>query len=173
MKLDDEDTRNYQQRMFFENEEKKRTHVDGITIFIAVLAAIIVAWLIRDAYINWQTEKALKQLSLQLAISAEQSQKQLRQLQLQREYANAKAREKAQLEAKAKQQQELMIRAQKAAAIKNMGEKEKAWDLYYKPAAGCESSNLNRETIKCGNDYIRARKKFEDEWASKVASYGH
>jgi hypothetical protein len=33
MKLDDEDIRSYQHRMFFENEEKKRTHIDGTTIF--------------------------------------------------------------------------------------------------------------------------------------------
>jgi hypothetical protein len=173
MKLDDEDIRSYQHRMFFENEEKKRTHIDGTTIFFAVLAAIIVAWLIRDAYINWQTEQALKQVSQQLAISAAQAQKQLQDLQLQREYANAKGRERAQLEAEAKRQHELMIRTQKAAAIRNMGEKEKAWNLYYKPAAGCESSNQNRETIKCSNDYIKARKKFEDDWATGMANYSH
>ena len=58
------------------------------------------------------------------------------------------------------------LRAQQLAAIQANIDKQKAWKEFYKPTVGCETSNQNRDILKCGNDHARAKKKFEDMWAS-------
>lgn len=59
MQLDKEDKLNYVQRTFF--EKKESIELNSLTIFFAVLAAILVSWLIRIAYIGWQ----LRQMAIQ------------------------------------------------------------------------------------------------------------
>jgi hypothetical protein len=174
MKIDDEDTRSYEQRQFFEKNLPSSFQLDGLTIFFAVLAAIIAAWFIRDAYERWQIEQAMKELNRQLQISAEQSNRAMQEIQSQQQYAYAKAKEAARLEAENKQREKERLRQQQLAdqelrtiALKNLAKKEQAWQNYYKPITGCESANPNRETVKCGNDYIKARRNFEQIWSTK------
>lgn len=173
MNIDDEDIRSYEQRQFFQRKSTTSFQVDGLTIFFAVLAAIIAAWFIREAYERWQIEQAMKELNRQLQISAEQSNRAVKEMQLQQHYAYTKAKEAARLEAENKQiekerlrQQQLADQELRAIATKNLAKKEQAWQKYYKPTTGCESANPNRETVKCGNDYIRARRNFEQIWST-------
>ena len=71
MKLDPEDFQAYKQRMFLERNESS---LDGTTIFFAVLGAILAAWLIREAYLEWQMRRALQEINHQVEIAARQSQ---------------------------------------------------------------------------------------------------
>jgi len=102
------------------------------------------------------------------------SRKHLKDIQIQSELANAKAREisrqkteEAQRAKAATIQRDLYEREQKSAELKRLADKENAWKSYYEPISGCESNNPNRETIKCGNDYLKAKKEFEAEWLKK------
>jgi len=98
-------------------------------------------------------------------------------MQIKREYEIQKARDhelkRAQEARRAKEtalQMDLYQREQKALSLKHDSDKETAWNAYYKPTVGCESSNQNRDTIKCGNDYIKSRNKFEASWIKQEQS---
>lgn len=49
MQLDDEDVKSYQKRRLYDFELTKHESVNGTTIFIAVLAAIITAWFLHES----------------------------------------------------------------------------------------------------------------------------
>lgn len=42
--------------------------------------------------------------------------------------------------------------------------KEAAWERYYKKRAECESPASNIVLVECGNEYMRAKQKFEQQW---------
>lgn len=52
MQLDQDEVRGYEQRAFFEKKDFK--DLNPLSIFFAVLAAILVSWFIREAYVEWQ-----------------------------------------------------------------------------------------------------------------------
>lgn len=85
----------------------------------------------------------------------------------------------------AKQQQEIIVREEankqkqlaqkqtlqqqeenKIARVNEVNQKEEAWNRFYKTPVDC---TLETNIVKCGNDYIRLRRKFEQDWeAQKV-----
>jgi len=169
MQLDQDEIKSYEQRAFF--EKKENTELSPVTIFFAVLGAILVSWVIRQAYIEWQVQRALTVFNQQMQIMNAQSQQELQRFQIQSEAARAAAQERVRLEMEAKEQQKLAAiqlendkRAQELAVIQEKEAKEVAWKRFYNPIRGCESENPNRDAIKCGNDYIKARKRFESGW---------
>ena len=169
MQLDPDEIRNYEQRAFF---EKKEVHeVNPWSIFIAVLAAILVAWFIHEMYLEWQIRRALTIFNEQMEVVNRQTQQQFQEIQIRNEYQQAKEMERVRLESEYKEQQrrlvierENQIHAQKMAVVEEKNAKETAWGKFYKPTLGCGSENPNRDAIKCGNDYIRERKRFESGW---------
>lgn len=172
MKLDKDELRDYEQRAFFEKKEVSETN--PLNIFFAVLAAILVSWFIRELYLEWQIRRALTIFNEQMQIVNQQTQQQLQQIQINSEYQRAKAQEKARLEFEYKEQQrrlaieqENQIHAQQMAIVEEKNAKESAWKRFYKPTLGCESENQNRDVIKCGNDYIKERRRFESGWIFK------
>lgn len=172
MQLDDEDIKSYQQRAYFDSNKPKQ-EVNPISIFFAVLAAILVSWFIREAYIEYQARQALALLNQQLSIINEQTQRQFEHIQLQTEAMNARAQENARLRAEAlieqkqiAQQIDLKNREEISNKINEQIRKEQAWAVAYKPVKGCEKDNPERDAITCGNDYARAHRKFEASWIS-------
>ena len=173
MKLDPEDFQTYKQRLLFENKESLP---NGFTIFFAVLCAILVAWLIGAAYLEWQMRQALHEMNHQAEVAARQSQVNMRQIQLNNEARHSQAQEAARLQAvkraeeKRQQLQQHYEALEHANALKIAeARKNQAWERFYKPVAGCEAGNLNRKTVKCGNDYIRSRRLFEAKWQNGLA----
>lgn len=54
----------------------------------------------------------------------------------------------------------------KVAKVNEVNQKEDAWNRFYKTPVDC---TLETNIVKCGNDYIRLRRKFEQDWeAQKV-----
>lgn len=173
MQLDKEDIRSYEQRVFFESPPKNE--VNPVSIFFAVLAAILVAWFIRAAYVEWQVRQALAAFNQQMQIINEQSQQQLKNIQLQNEAMRAKAEENARLKAAELRQQKFAAQQldfEKRTLVVNQinehARKEEAWNEAYKPVRGCEKDNPDRDIIKCGNDYAKARRQFEASWSSNL-----
>jgi len=173
MQLDKEDIKSYQQRTFFDAPPKNE--VNPISIFLAVLAAILVAWFIRAAYIEWQVRQALEIFNQQMQIINAQSQQQMRNIQLRNEAMREKTEERIRLQAEELRQQKLaaqQIDFEKRAAIENKinerSKKEEAWAESYKPARGCEKDNPDRDALICGNDYAKARRHFEATWSTDI-----
>lgn len=172
MQLDKEDIRSYEQRKFLDSPEK--TEVNPLSIFFAVLAAILVSWLIREAYLEWQVRQAVEAFNQQMQIIDAQSQQQLKNYQLQNEAEKAKLEEEASARAEELRQQKLadqQLDTEKrnaiAAAIDERIKKEQAWTETYKPVKGCDKENPDRDAIKCGNDYVKAHRQFEVSWANR------
>ena len=54
----------------------------------------------------------------------------------------------------------------KLARTNEITQKEEAWDRFYKTPVDC---TLETNIVKCGNDYIRLRRKFEQYWEAQKA----
>ena len=171
MQLDKEDIRSYEQRKFLDSPEKQ--DLNPLSIFFAVLAAILVSWLIREAYLEWQVRQAVEVFNQQMQIINAQSQQQMQNIQLQNEEMRAKAEEDARAKAEELRQQKLAAqqldndkRNAIVAEIEERSKKEEAWAEAYKPVKGCEKDRPDRDAIKCGNDYAKAHRQFEASWAA-------
>ena len=169
MQLEPDEIRSYQQDSFFNQNTKKPNEVNPFTIFLSVLSAILFAWFIREAYIEWQVKQALSFFDQAMQLEKKQSQRNMEQIHQQLIAAQEAANERQrQAEAVAYQhklalhQQELAKQAEKEAEIEARSNKADAWLAFYKPSKACESENKN--IINCGNEYARAKNKFETQW---------
>lgn len=165
MKLDPDDIRSYEQRAYFDKNEQKGP--SGLTIFISVLLAIIASWLIAVAFISWQARQAVEAFNQQAAVISAQSQERMVKIQAQQVAIREEAEAKVRFEALRVQREKEENQARLVAIAAEKAREEEAWKAYYKPIEGCEPSNQNREIVKCGNDYIKAKRKFESEWQAK------
>ena len=171
MQLEPDEIRNYQQDSFFNQNTKKPNEVNPFTIFLSVLAAILFAWFIREAYFDWQVKQALSFFDQAMQLEKKQSQRNMEQIHQQLIAAQEAANERQkQAEVAAYQhklalhQQELAKQAKKEAEIEVRSNKADAWLVFYKPSKACESENKNM--INCGNEYARAKNKFETQWVA-------
>jgi very-short-patch-repair endonuclease len=48
--------------------------------------------------------------------------------------------------------------------------KEKAWAAYYVAPASCEHPPEWKDQVDCGNQYIRAKREFEQQWQARIAT---
>jgi hypothetical protein len=71
LQLDPDEIRDYRQEAFF-NENKSKA-LSPVSIFLAVLAAILVSWFIREAYVEWQIKQALEVFNQQMNVMNQQS----------------------------------------------------------------------------------------------------
>lgn len=137
--------------------------LSAISIFFAVLGAILAAWVIREVYIQWQMQKTLQVMNAQFNVITKKSQMDTKRLFEQQTRMRIEAEEKAKtLKAnQARINNEMM--AEKARRIQEEARKEEAWKAFYKPVENC-SDGKSESIVLCGNDYMRARKRFEQEW---------
>jgi hypothetical protein len=158
MRLDREDIpKHHLNNRFFEKPEP--TPVNGLTIFIAVLAAILVAFFLREAYLQYQIRQAAEMFAQRFEISQKQFQQNLE--------ANRRAQlERIQQQKLAQYRVEQQKQAAISAGIQERRMKNQAWERFYKPIKGCESSNDDKDLMKCGNDHLKAKTQFEKLWAS-------
>lgn len=170
MNLGKEEIDSYHQRKYF--DEPKSSDLNGTTIFFAVVGAIIFCWFLKGIYEDWQIRRALAIFNEQLAISEEQTKNELRKMQIRNEAFKVQNEERVRQEAEQiqllriqKHDAELEQQANFEAQLAEKNAKEVARKSFYKPVAGCEADNQNRDLIKCGNDYARSNKKFEENWA--------
>lgn len=143
--------------------------ITPLTIFFTVLAAILVAWFLKSAYDEWQIRRAINVFNQQMSAVNYQTQKSLEQMQLRNQQkieANQRAKEEKLM---ALEMLNRRNEQERQAAINERRSKELAWENFYKPIRGCESSNDNKDLMKCANDYARAKKTFEAQWASNNA----
>ncbi|MBV8035925.1 hypothetical protein [Roseateles sp.] len=125
----------------------------AVGVFIGITAAVFLFWRIA----SWQAEAAAAGLAEKLRQSAEQSQ----QAQAAAKYAAAQA------EVKRRQQTDEGRRYEEAAQARRAAEAERrelAWTRFYRKPAACDEAKGGSWSVDCANDYMRARKKFADEF---------
>lgn len=145
---------------------ERTSAITPISIFFAVLGAILAAWLIREIYQDWQIQRALQMMNQQFQNITQQSQEQSRRMIEHQVRMKEASEEKARLikanETKVRNDQ----MAAESMLIEQAGRKEAAWKVYYKPIENC-SDGRNESIVLCGNDYMKARKKFEASWSER------
>jgi hypothetical protein len=132
----------------------------GLAIFLAILAASAIRWL----YANWVMHQAVESFNKSIVQIQVQSQAQLAAIQLrEQQKLEHAARLKALEIAQRKQEQEereRQIRQQQ----EMLAAKEVAWERFYKPRLECTNPRSNDELVECGNEYHRAKVRFEQIW---------
>ena len=173
MQLDKDEIRDYEQRVFLDSD-RNRNELNPLNIFLAVLAAILVAWLLRSIYIEYQIRQVASAFKKELEIIEKQSQFEMQKMQIRSEMMRAEADKKAALIASKILEQKFVVRQlelDKEAANNAISEektkKSEAWNAYYKPSKGCESGSENIDLLRCGNEHAKARKNFEAAWTKQ------
>ncbi len=161
MRLDEEDIRNYEQRKFFDRPEKQP--LDGVTIFMAVLGAILAAWFLKAMYERWEMNQAMAALNEQMKVIDAQSQAQIQRWKEQSQIKQEEARLKAQAEQNRIADEIENNRIQIGLTQAESARKERAWKAYYKPIIEC-GDGKGTSIVLCGNDHIKARRDFERLW---------
>jgi hypothetical protein len=75
----------------------------------------------------------------------------------------------------AEQEEEKQEKARAALAAQQMvmeaaKRKEKAWAAYYFAPASCEHPPAWKDQVDCGNQYIRAKREFEQQWQARIVT---
>lgn len=168
MQLDSDEIRDAWQYAFL--NPKKSNEADPFKLFLAVLAAILVAWFIRAVYVEWQLRQVLETFNQQVTVINANAQKDIELSRIRNQAATEERariqQEKVYQQKLAKHQLELDQQAAINHAINERDRKAQAWADFYKPAKGCEPSNDNKDLMMCANDHARARKNFEAQWAN-------
>jgi hypothetical protein len=125
----------------------------AIGVAFGVLAANIIEAVAIASYARFQLQLAVKEI--------QDSQRHERDRQQRAAQAAAQIREQreSQIKFQANQQRQAQQIAQ-AAELK----KELAWKQFYHQPAECSNMANNDTFVKCSNDYIKARRKFEESY---------
>lgn len=139
-------------------------------IFLAVFLAGLAIYAVRAAIAYWAIQQVQEDFHKTVSIINAQSQAQIVAIQerQQREQERIQQLKMAEAERKRTQQAEQVARVQRETDMANA--KEDAWLKFYKPKPECSESNSSRDFIECGNEYHRAKAKFEQVWQSKISN---
>lgn len=165
MQLEPDEIRNYQQDYYFNQRTKKATELNPFTIFLSVLAAILFAWFLRDAYTEYQAKQLLVEINKEMQIINEQQLLAMEKIRLESIADKEAIKERAFQRKYALHQQMLANQAVKTAEIEARNQKADAWLVFYKPSKECMLENKN--LINCANEHARAKNKFETEWSHR------
>lgn len=142
----------------FERPQAQRSLVMQIAlgVFLGSLAAAAVMWGVVELRVRWEMHQAAELLN-----------EHTRRVQQEVEQANEKSRLHLLAEQAAKEQaSRAAIEQQQAADVAKHAEaarRASAWSRYYKPSPGCA---LAGQSIECANEFIRAKRSFEQKYAA-------
>ena len=136
----------------------------GLAVFLAILAVTAVRWL----YANWVMQQAVESFNQSISKIQAQSQAQLAAIQFrEQQRREQEARLKA-LEIEQRKQEQEDRERQLRQQQEMLAAKEASWEKFYKPRLECANPRSNDELVECGNEYHRAKVRFEQIWQSKL-----
>jgi hypothetical protein len=179
LQLDEDEIRNSEIDAFLNKD--KSAALTPLTIFFAVLAAIVVAWLMKTAYDDWQAREAMRIFEHEWTKFEKQMNKNFEQSRVDAE--NLLKRQTQQLNnqvqrirsprlEKLVEEQQQEYRKEKVKKyiringldVTNNTDKAKAWAEYYKPSANCEKAENRQLLMECRKSNLQAIKEFEAIW---------
>jgi hypothetical protein len=125
----------------------------AIGVAAGVLAANTIEWIAITSYTRFQVQWAM--LEIQDQQKAERDR--------QNKAAQAAANIRQEIDARAQAQLEQQQQARQAARAAEI-EKELAWKQFYHQPAECENMPNNDTFVRCSNEHIRARRRFEETY---------
>jgi len=169
------------EKEYFFNRSKRQTPSFPMPIVIgAFVAAFMIAFLTNTNNVISSIFKApaIQQTNAQPSIISQPFINPLPQNQpnnalqevMAKQQQESMAREDAKRQAQIAQKQLLQQQEEaKVAKINEADLKEEAWIRFYKSPVDCTTES---NVVKCGNDYIRNRRIFEQNWAAQKAKQG-
>ena len=150
------------------DENSKKPLAGAMKTGFAIVVLISVVAGVRWAYVHWAPAEIQERIATSMESIRMQIQEQLftikaKPQQLLEQAASVgifrfdnKQREEDQRETEARRQQKLMAA------------KEAAWVKFYEPRPECTNPRLDTQFVECGNEYRRAKVRFEGMWQSKM-----
>ncbi|MGZ5269241.1 MAG: hypothetical protein ACXWC6_01375 [Ramlibacter sp.] len=139
---------------------------------IAVVTGLLIAGAIAGAVRLWFVYMAVEQIKNITTTVSNQSAEQIRRAQQAQEAAMWAARQKeaerasaAAAQAQAAAERARALEEAKRAQLVQVEAREDAWARYYRRPAACEKPE-GQAFVDCANDYIRAKRKFEELYSA-------
>ena len=128
-------------------------------IAAGVAIGIVVAAVVLYAIVNYRAQVAVEELtrSLQQVSRSVSESSERASRERQRQEAD-----RAALEQDARQRQAEQLRVTAEAALR----KERAWAKFYRKPPNCEGNPNNDQLVECANQFIRAKRQFEEAYAA-------
>ena len=136
---------------------------------LAVMVGALLAGVIGYGLRMWMISQALSEMQRTISAATGQMQESARRAALQQQQAQAQRARMAQEAVERKQQevaeQQRGLEEARHAAQMYAKAKEDAWNRYYRKPAYCDKAE-GPAFVECANNYIRAKKAFEDLYAA-------
>lgn len=136
-----------------------------IAVVLAVILGVVAVWSAQVAIVEWRARVAAEQIMR--ASNEAMRQTQLRIKQAQREAEEREERRQVAVRQQEETKAQVVAERQQAAdearraAVAAAERKEKAWARFYRKSAHCADA----ATVECANEYIRAKRQFEEKYA--------
>lgn len=155
---------NFRRHDQYFDEPRESTTWRYFKVGLGLMLGMGVAWVIYMVVVGTFVVGTVNQMQVQttarINAQAEKIKTEALQLKQAAEYAvNREARER-------EEQQRRQQEAAEAARRERLA-KEAAWQKFYKKRPECENLASNEVFVECGNEYMRAQRKFEQEWEAR------
>lgn len=131
-----------------------------LKIALGVFLGLVMVGILAEIYVNHQAKIAIEAINREVqsfsnSMLAIGDRERVRQVAIERERTKQKQLE---LEYKRQQVADAQVKEEERRRM------EAAWSRYYQKPARCERPKP-ADLVECGNDHIRARRKFDEQWA--------
>jgi hypothetical protein len=152
-------------------KEAVRRSVVGAAVVIVVIVVIAVGWVIYSQLwtISMPSAVAVKSLAAVPRLAG-QGTPMLEFRSAATALAPAAMRPPATGQEAEKQEKARAALAAQQIVMEAARRKEKAWAVYYVAPASCEHPPAWKDQVECGNQYIRAKREFEQQWQAHIAA---
>jgi cytoskeletal protein RodZ len=133
-----------------------------IVVLISVFAGV------RWAYVHWAPAEIQERTLTSMQPIRKQIQEQLLTIKAKSQLLLEQAASVGIFRFDNKQREEDLREAEVRRQQKLMAAKEAAWEKFYEPRPECTNPSLDTQFVECGNEYRRAKVRFEEMWQSKM-----
>ncbi len=131
-------------------------------VFIGSIASAFVCWL----FIQWRANVAIEEAQAQMKrLVLEQQAQQMQQQARDRQQAEAQLRTQA-AQRSALAAAQAATERDKRQQLEAQSRREEAWARFYTKRPQCDESKGGAWTVECANEFIRAKRRFEDLYSS-------
>lgn len=152
---------NHRRQDAYFDEPKESTTWTYFKVGLGLMLGIGVAWVIYMVVVGTFVLGTVNEMQVQTTqqINAHAEKVKVQALQLKQAAEDRIYREAREKEEQQRRQQE----AAEAERRERLA-KEAAWQKFYKKRPECDNYTTNEVFVECGNEYMRAQRKFEQQW---------
>jgi uncharacterized membrane protein YhiD involved in acid resistance len=155
---------NHRRQDSYFDEPKESTTWTYFKVGLGLMLGMGVAWVIYMFVVGTFVAGTVNQMQVQTTerINAQAEKVKFQALQLKEAAENA-----VNSEAREREEQQRLQREAAEAERRERLAKEAAWQKFYKKRPECENLTSNEVFVECGNEYMRAQRKFDQVWEAR------